>query len=84
MTGVAGLALATSLLFGRFARPSARLGFSEHMVVAPYIGGSSLQFRTVNRRKNNIIELEARVLLMTEDGALKLELDRVGATERLS
>jgi inward rectifier potassium channel len=32
--------------------------------VAPYLGGTSLQFRVVNRRKNNIIDLEARVLLM--------------------
>ncbi|MGH9583965.1 MAG: ion channel [Bryobacteraceae bacterium] len=63
--GVAGLAIATSLLFGRFSRPSARIGFSQTMVVAPYMGGSSLQFRTVNRRKNDVIELEAKVLLMT-------------------
>ncbi|MGH9619009.1 MAG: ion channel [Bryobacteraceae bacterium] len=67
MTGVAGLALATSLLFGRFSRPSARIGFSESMVVAPYMGGSSLQLRTVNRRKNDIIELEAKLLLMTAE-----------------
>ncbi|MGH9640139.1 MAG: ion channel, partial [Bryobacteraceae bacterium] len=44
--GVTGLAIATSLLFGRFSRPSARIGFSESMVVAPYMGGSSLQLRT--------------------------------------
>ncbi|HEX7360411.1 MAG TPA: ion channel [Bryobacteraceae bacterium] len=67
MTGVAGLALATSLLFGRFARPSARIGFSEGMVVAPYMGGSSLQLRTVNRRKDDVIELEAKLLLMTAE-----------------
>lgn len=34
------------------------------MVIAPYKGGSSLQFRIVNRRTNNLIELEARLLLM--------------------
>ena len=34
------------------------------MLVAPYQGGASLQFRVVNRRSNNIIDLEARVLLM--------------------
>lgn len=64
-TGLIGFAIATSLLFGRFSRPSARLGFSKSMVVAPYMGSTSLQFRTVNRRKNNVIELEAKVLLMT-------------------
>lgn len=86
-TGVAGLAIATSLLFGRFSRPSARIGFSEHMVVAPYMDGSSLQFRVVNRRKNDVIELEARVLLMIVEWMegrhvrryfpLELERDRV-------
>jgi len=39
------------------------------MVVAPYAGGTSLQFRIVNRRSNNLIDLEARVLLMTVETA---------------
>jgi len=64
LVGVLGFAIATGLLFGRFSRPSARFGFSESMLVAPYMGATSLQFRVVNRRSNNIIDLEARVLLM--------------------
>ena len=64
LTGVLGFAIATGLLFGRFSKPSARFGFSEDMLVAPYMGGTSLQFRVVNRRSNNIMDLEARVLLM--------------------
>lgn len=64
LCGVLGFAIATGLLFGRFSRPSARFGFSETMVVAPYLGGTSLQFRVVNRRTNDIIDLEARLLLM--------------------
>ena len=35
------------------------------MIIAPYQGGTSLQFRVVNRRSNNLINLEARLLLMT-------------------
>ena len=49
----------------RVSRPSARIGFSEQMVVAPYQDGMSLQFRVVNRRRNDLMEIEARVLLMT-------------------
>jgi inward rectifier potassium channel len=64
LVGVLGFAIATGLLFGRFSRPSARFGFSKSSLVAPYMGGTSLQFRVVNRRRNNIIDLEARVLLM--------------------
>jgi len=63
--GVLGFAVATGLLFGRVSRPSARIGFSESMVVAPYEDGASLQFRVVNRRANSLMELEARLVLMT-------------------
>jgi inward rectifier potassium channel len=69
LAGVLGFAIATGLLFGRFSRPSARFGFSEKMVIAPYMGGTSLQFRVVNRRSNNIVDLEARVLLMLVEDA---------------
>ena len=64
LTGVLGFAIATGLLFGRFSRPSARFGFSQNIVIAPYMGGTSLQFRVVNRRTNDIIDVEARMLLM--------------------
>jgi inward rectifier potassium channel len=63
--GVMGFALATGLLFGRFSRPSAKIGFSERMVVAPYQEGAGLQFRIVNRRRNSLMDLEARLMLMT-------------------
>lgn len=65
LVGLLTLAIATGLLFGRFSRPSARIGFSPHMIVAPYQSATSLQFRVVNRRTNNLIHLEARLLLMT-------------------
>jgi inward rectifier potassium channel len=84
LVGVLGFAIATGLLFGRFSRPSARFGFSQSILVAPYQGGTSLQFRVVNRRRNNIIDLEARVLLMVVEACdgkperkyLKLNLER--------
>ena len=65
LAGVLVFAIATGLIFGRFARPSARVGFSENSLIAPYNGGTSLQFRVVNRRMNNLIDVDARLLLMT-------------------
>lgn len=65
LLGVLAFAIATGLMFGRFSRPSARFGFSETALIAPYMGGTSLQFRVANRRSNNIINVEARVLVMT-------------------
>jgi inward rectifier potassium channel len=65
LLGLLAFAIATGLVFGRFSRPAARLAFSRQMVVAPYQSGASLQFRLANRRSNNLMEIEARVLLMT-------------------
>src|SRR5205085_4268088 len=74
LTGVLGFAVATGLLFGRVSRPSARIGFSENKLLTEYQDGASLQFRIVNRRKNSLMELEARTMLMTvvmENGKAK-------------
>jgi inward rectifier potassium channel len=85
--GVLGFAVATGLLFGRVSRPSARIGFSEQLLVAPYQESTSLQFRVVNRRTNDLMDIEARMMLMTvtqQDGKpirnydnLKLEREQV-------
>jgi inward rectifier potassium channel len=87
LLGLLSFAIATGLVFGRFSRPSARIGFSNTMLVAPYMGGRSLQFRIVNRRSNTLIDLDARLLLMTVElvngnlqrkyAALELERDHV-------
>ncbi len=68
MLGVVGFAVGAGLLYGRFSRPTARIGFSPNSVVAPYQDGSSLQFRLVNQRPNTLMELEAVVMLMTVEG----------------
>ncbi len=65
LLGLMAFAIVTGLVFGRFSRPAARLAFSRQMVVAPYQAGTSLQFRVANRRSNNLMEIEARILLMT-------------------
>jgi inward rectifier potassium channel len=63
LVGLMYQALATGLLFARFAKPTAAIVFSRQAVIAPYADLQSLQFRTVNRRRRSeIIELEAQVL----------------------
>ncbi len=68
MLGLLCFAVAAALLYGRFSRPSARIGFSSNMLVAPYRDGTSLQFRILNQRANLLMEVEAKVLLMTVEG----------------
>ena len=66
-TGLMVFAIATGLLYGRFSRPSARIVYSKNAIVAPYQDGTSLQFRVTNARRNVLMNVEARVLLMTVD-----------------
>ena len=59
LVGLMGFALATGLLFGRVAKPSAKIGFSHRALIAPYQDRTSLQFRIVNQRSNVLIELRS-------------------------
>ena len=70
LVGLMFQALATGLLFARFSRPTASILFSRSALIAPYQDGQSLQFRIANRRKNQIIQLEAQVLfsVLESDG----------------
>jgi inward rectifier potassium channel len=61
--GLLAFALSTSLLWGRFSRPTAKLLYTENALVAPYRGGRGLMVRLVNARSNHLIELEAQVTL---------------------
>jgi inward rectifier potassium channel len=76
LVGLMYQALATGLLFARFARPTASILFSRRAVVAPYGNGQALMFRIVNRRRNEIIQLEAQVLFSS------MEPDARGGTVR--
>ncbi len=62
--GLLAFALATGLVFARFAKPKAQILFSKQAVIAPYHNGmTSFQFRIVNLRNNNILNLEAKVAM---------------------
>jgi inward rectifier potassium channel len=74
--GLMGFALATGVLYGRFSRPSARLVFSEKMIVAPFRDASSLQFRVANQRSNVLMDLDADMVLMTVESDASGQLKR--------
>ena len=61
--GLLGFALATGILFARFARPTARILFSRRAIIAPYRGITAFEFRIVNARSNQMIDVAARVQL---------------------
>lgn len=81
--GLLGFTLATGILFARFSRPTAKILFSRHALVAPYRGGTSLQFRIANARRSEVVELAAEVVLSRFEGGMRrfhrlaLERERV-------
>lgn len=82
--GLLAFALATGLLYGRFSRPTAKIVYSEKIVVAPYQDGKAYMFRLANLRSNQLIELEINLMLsinINENGKtirrfVELELER--------
>ncbi len=87
LAGLLGFALATGLVFSRFARPGACILFSEKAIIAPFRDGRALMFRIANSRSSQLIQVEVKVILgrFKEDLAgagreflsLKLERDHV-------
>ncbi len=65
--GLLWFALATGLLVGRISQPSARIAYSPNCLITKYEDITGLQFRIANQRQNNIMELEAKVILMLVD-----------------
>ena len=47
----------------------AKILFSSQAIIAPYQDGTSLQFRIINARSNVLMDMDARVLLMTVDSS---------------
>ena len=86
LVGLLGFALATGILFARFSQPTAHILFSEQAIIAPYREITAFEFRVANVRRNEMIQVEARVMLtrIKLDGSgnreflpLKLERERV-------
>lgn len=62
LVGLVGLAVITGMVFARFSRPVADIVFSRNAVVAPYRDITGFEFRVVNARENQLIELHATVV----------------------
>jgi inward rectifier potassium channel len=67
LLGLLSFALATGLLYGRFSRPHAQIRFSRQALVSPYREGKALMFRFMNLRSNQLIEVEATVVLSFQE-----------------
>jgi inward rectifier potassium channel len=60
--GLLSLAVATGLVFARFSRPNALVLYSRSALIAPYHGRTSFQFRVVNGRRSQLLNVQALVM----------------------
>jgi inward rectifier potassium channel len=62
MSGFLSFALATGLIYGRFARPRSFLLFSDHALISPYKDGTALMFRFAPYKDNHTLtDVQIRV-----------------------
>lgn len=64
VSGVLLVALGAGISFARFARPRARILFSDRAVIGPYGSGTAFMFRIANARSNELLDVQARLLLV--------------------
>lgn len=67
MIGLAGTAVSTGLVFAKFARPTARVLFSQVAVITAFDGQPALLFRVANERANQIVEAQLNVALVLDE-----------------
>jgi inward rectifier potassium channel len=88
LTGLMSFAIVTGLLYGKFSRPMAHIGYSTVGLISPYLDTKAFMFRIINERSHQLIEVEAEVVFSRlekkEDNtlqrkyyALKLERNKV-------
>jgi inward rectifier potassium channel len=86
--GFLSFAIATGLIYGRFARPKAYLDFSDHALISPYQDKTGLMFRFVSYKDNHTltnVEIKVTIGLQVRENdvpvykfySLNLERSRV-------
>lgn len=73
LLGLLGFAMATGLIFAKFARPTARVLWSRVAAISPRDGVPSLMFRMANERGNWIADATLHVVLVRDERTLEGE-----------
>ena len=82
LVGLLGFALATGILFARFSRPMADVVFSHNAIIAPYRDRQAFEFRIANRRRNEVLEVQAEVVFSRIEGEERIRRFYVLPLER--
>jgi len=71
LTGFLSFAIATGLIYGRFAKPRSYLAFSDYALISPYQGITALTFRFVSYKDNHTltnVEIKVNIALRVDEG----------------
>ncbi len=68
MVGLLGFATAAGIVFARLSRPIADIRYSAPAVIAPYRDVTAFQFRVVNNRRNQLLNVSATVNMSRFEG----------------
>jgi inward rectifier potassium channel len=63
LVGLTSFALLAGLVFARFSRPTAKIIYSRQAIIAPYGGGTAFEFRIMNGRDNELVEVHATITM---------------------
>lgn len=66
LTGMMAIAVITGLIFSRFSRPTARVVFSESILITDFMGKKSLMFRLANARFNQVVEASINLVMVID------------------
>ena len=61
--GLISFSMATGLIYGRFSRPSSKIGFSHNVIVTPYKEGKAMMFKMVNKRNSILLNCKVHITL---------------------
>jgi inward rectifier potassium channel len=67
MTTLFYVAIITGLLFVRFSHSSAKLIFSDNLLISPYKDGKGLMLRIANAKRIDVLELRAHLFIIFYD-----------------
>lgn len=67
IVGILSTALITGATFAKFAKPTARVLFSQKIVVTVRHGVPTMMFRMANWRRNQVVEAQLRVALLIDE-----------------
>jgi inward rectifier potassium channel len=67
IVGMFWVAVITGLIFVRFARPTARILFSNSLLIAPFDGRLSMMYRVANLRHTSMAEAEFRLVYSRDE-----------------